>query len=185
MPSSFFSNNNGLLSIPLDSSTTASFAPSGAFAQPVAGLIEEIDTGIEPSKEADRPDFSSIIRVSFITACAENADASAIVKVSNSIGFNLSKSKSLITHFVAAAASPITRVIFSVVSLALNIVSSASVAAADPTQPGTTPSTTDKFGLLEVGGQEQPGQCHTNVFLPASAVQFHTASAVQSRESKL
>ena len=31
---------------------------------------------------------------------------------------------------------------------------------------------------------EPPGQCHTNVFLPASANTFHSCSALQVRESK-
>ena len=42
----------------------------------------------------------------------------------------------------------------------------------------------DRFSLLELGGQDPPGQCHTNVFLPASANTFHNCSALQVRESK-
>ena len=35
------------------------------------------------------------------------------------------------------------------------------------------------LGLSELGGQEEPGQCQTSVFLPASANPFHSCSALQ------
>ena len=62
---------------------------------------------------------------------------------------------------------------------------SESVAHSISTQAGVKPSTTDKFGLSELGGHEEPGQCQTRVFLPASAKTFHNCSALQLRLSRL
>ena len=62
---------------------------------------------------------------------------------------------------------------------------SSAVVANVLTAPGVRPSTTIRFGLSLVGGQEEPGQCHTNVFKPASALTFHIGSALQYLESRL
>ena len=40
--------------------------------------------------------------------------------------------------------------------------------------------TTYRFSLSELGGQAPPGQWNTSVFLPASAVTFHSCSALQN-----
>ena len=66
---------------------------------------------------------------------------------------------------------------FCALVLAINTVSKSMALDTEHAAPGLEPSITIRFSSSSVGGHAPPGQCISNVFLPALAVTSHSGSA--------
>ena len=161
-----------------------SFASSGALAQLAAGLIGELVTSrlvwdnaaISVSVSSNNTDVISILLFTLVNPFTP-------------LGFFSSSTSTSPTSVIMQptpglfGASWAAKINFSTFSSADTMPSQSIMATPILTAPGCVPSTTYKFGLSLVGGQLEPGQCHTIVFLPDSAATFQNGSALHILES--
>ncbi len=174
--------NAGRRSNPLLTGIANSLAPVGAFAQPFASLIGRV-VFTSTNSGLETPAFSpscSFMIIFFKTFCFKDMSKPFCFPSSSS-----SISRSEITQPAPDSSASFSATCVSVIAVEASIHwPHSAVPTAMLILEGCVPSTTCRFGLSEVGGQEEPGQCHTNVLRPSSANTFHRGSALQLVESK-